>query len=597
MIKNYFTIAVRNIRKHTFYSAINILGLAIGVAACLFILLYITDELSYDRFHKDADNIYRIGLHGKIGGQEINTANSCPPLASAMVAEIPGVEAATRINMRNNFVFKNEALAFTEDKILYADSNFFQFFSFKLIEGDLATALKEPNSVVLTPDLAAKYFKGSALGKLLTIGNDNKSFKVTGIVEVPPHNSHFTFNALLSTSSEKDQFNSPTWLSNFIYTYFKKTPATSLESITKRLNDITDKHISPEIVQFLGVSVEKFRESGNEYGYVPFSMLDSRLHSNWTNEIEPSGNITYIYVFGAVGIFILLIACINFMNLSTARSAGRAKEVGLRKTLGSIRGQMIGQFLLESIVLACIAVVIALVVTGILMPQFNMLSGKQLSITSLTNPFVLVGIVVLTLIIGLLAGSYPAFYLTSFSVTEVLKGKIRAGVKSKGIRSGLVIFQFALSIILIICTTTVYQQISFLQERNIGLDKHNVLVISNARRLGTNQMAFKNALLAKKGFENVSFTNNVFPGVNNTTAFRNSVTKKDHIMGTYEADYDHADVMKFELVEGRYFSRDFPSDSTAVVLNEAAVRELGWEKPLQEKLIVFDGDNNASKEV
>ncbi len=597
MIKNYFTIAVRNIRKHSFYSAINILGLAMGVAACLFILLYISDELSYDRFHKDADNIYRIGLHGKIAGQEVNTANSCPPLAAGMVAEIPGVEAATRINKRDGIVFKNEALAFTEDKILYADSNFFQFFSFKLLEGDPTTALKEPNSVVLTPDLATKYFKGAALGKLLTIGNDNKSFKVTGIAERPPHNSHFSFAAIISTSSEKDQYNAPVWLNNGLYTYFRKTPATSIEGIAKRLNEVTDKHIAPEIEQFMGASIEKFRQAGNEYGYVPYPILDSRLHSIWSDEIEPSGNITYIYVFAAVGIFILLIACINFMNLSTARSAGRAKEVGLRKTLGSIRGQMIGQFLLESILLACIAVLFALIITGILMPQFNTLSGKQLSLLSLGNPAVIAGAVVLTIIIGVLAGSYPAFYLTSFSVTEVLKGKIKAGVKSKGIRSGLVIFQFALSIILIICTTTVYQQISYLQERNTGLDKHNVLVISNARRLGTNQMAFKNSLLTKKGFEKASFTNNVFPGVNNTTAFRNSITKKDHLMGTYYADYDHADVMKFELAQGRYFSRDFPSDSSVVIINEAAVRELGWEKPLQEKLIVFAGDNNAPKQV
>lgn len=598
MIRNYFTIAVRNIRKHSFYSAINILGLATGVAACLFILLYISDELSYDRFHKDADHIYRIGLHGKIAGQEVNTASSCTPLAAAMVAEIPGVEAATRINKQSNLVFKNDALAFTEDKVLYADSNFFQFFSFKLLEGNPATALKEPNSVVLTPELATKYFKGAALGKLLVIGNDNKSFKVTGIAEAPPHNSHFSFAALISTSSEKDYYNAPVWLSNGLYTYFRKTPATSIEGIAKRLNEVTDKHIAPEIEQFLGASIEKFRESGNEYGYVPYAMLDSRLHSNWSDEIEPSGNITYIYVFAAVGIFIMMIACINFMNLSTARSAGRAKEVGLRKTLGSIRGQMVGQFLLESVLLACIAVVLALIITGILMPQFNTLSGKQLSLLSLGNPAVIAGAVALTIIIGVLAGSYPAFYLTGFSVTEVLKGKIRAGVKSKGIRSGLVIFQFALSIILIICTTTVYQQISFLQERNIGLDKHNVLVISNTRRLGTNQMAFKNSLLTKKGFEKASFTNNVFPGVNNTTAFRNATTKKDHVMGTYYADYDHADVMKFELAQGRYFSRDFPSDSMAVVLNEAAVKELGWEKPLQEKLIVFDGpDGAAPKEI
>jgi putative ABC transport system permease protein len=596
MIKNYLTIALRNIKKHSFYSAINIFGLATGVAACLFIILYIADELSYDRFHKDASSIYRIGLHGKIAGQEINAATSCPPLASTMVAEIPGVEAATRINRRNNMVFKNGDLSFSENKILYADSNFFQFFSFKLLEGDPATVLKEPNSIVLTPDLAAKYFNGAALGKLITVGNENQSFKVTGIAEASPHNSHFSFTAIISTSSEKGQYSSAQWLNNGLATYFRKTPAANIEDVAQRLIEITDQHISPEIIQFMGVSIEKFHQSGNEYAYVPFPMLDSRLHSNWQDEIEASGNLTYIYVLGAVGIFILLIACINFMNLSTARSAGRAKEVGLRKTLGSVRSQMIWQFLSESVVYAFIAVVLALFIVGLLLPQFNLLSGKQLSFISLVSPAVWVAAVGLIVVIGLLAGSYPAFYLTSFSAVEVLKGKVRAGLKSKGIRSGLVIFQFALSIILIICTSTVYQQIKFLQDRNTGLDKHNVLVISNTRRLATNQLAFKNTILTKKGIEKASFTNNVFPGVNNTTVFRNPVNRKDHVMGTYYADHDHADVMKFELAQGRYFSREFPSDSTAVVLNEAAVRELGWERPLQENLISFDGDTNAPKE-
>ena len=592
MLRNYLTVALRNIRKHSFYSTVNIFGLATGMAACLFIFVYIVDELSYDRFHQDAANIYRIGLHGKISGQELNTASSCPPLASAMVTEIPGVEAATRVNLRNNMVFKNGDLSFTEDKMVFADSNFFQFFSFTLLEGDPATALKEPNSIVLTPELAKKYFKGEALGKLITIGNQNKSFKVTGIAATPPHNSHFSFAALLSTSSEKEYYSAPIWLSNGLYTYFRKSSNTDIAAISSKLNDVTDKHIAPEIEKFLGASIQKFRESGNEYGYYTVPLLNSRLHTTWNDDIQAQGNITYLYVFGGVGVFILLIACINFMNLSTARSAGRAKEVGLRKTLGSIRSQMVGQFLAESFVYAFIAITIAFALTLLLLPQFNLLSGKELTLANILDPTILWIAMMLVVVIGLFAGSYPAFYLTSFSAVEVLKGKVRAGLKSKGIRSGLVVFQFALSIILIICTSTVYQQITFLQERNAGMDKHSVLVISNAGRLGTNQTVFKNTILTKSGVEKASFTNNVFPGVNNTTAFRNAVTRKDHILGTYFADYDHAEVLKFELLQGRYFSRDFPSDSTAVVINEAAARELGWEQPLQEKLIVFGGDQS-----
>lgn len=593
MFKNYFKVALRNIRKHKFYSAINILGLAAGVTSCLFIILYITDELSYDKFHTDAEKIYRIGLEGKIGDQEIRSASSCPPLAAAMSKEIPGVESSIRISPRGNSVFKYEDKSFTEDQIIYTDSNFFEFFSFRLLEGDPATALKEPNSIVLTERVAKKYFdKESAIGKLITVGNDNQTFKVTGIAEEPPFNSHFRFGSLLSTSSQKDFYENGIWLNNSLYTYYKKTPATSLASVDAKLEELIVKYAAPQIEQFIGVNIEKFREQGNKYSYLSYPMLDSHLHSTWNDEITPTNDITYIYVFGAAGIFILLIACINFMNLSTARSAGRAKEVGLRKTLGSFRGQMISQFLAESTVYGLLAVVIAVGACYLLMPQFNLLAGKQLTFSSLWSSEFLIGGVVLVLLIGLLAGSYPAFYLTSFSAVEVLKGKVRAGMRSKGIRSGLVVFQFALSIVLIICTVVGYQQINYLQTRHMGLDKHNVLVVSNTGRLKNNQEAFKTSLLDKTGVERASFTNNVFPGVNNTTAFRTVGDAKDHIMGTYFADHDHLDVMKFEMVDGRFFSKDFPSDSTGAIVNEAAVREAGWKNAIGEELVTFNGPDN-----
>lgn len=598
MLKNYFVIALRTIQKQSFYSLINIMGLAIGMACCLFVLLYIADEWSYDRFHRDPANIFRIGLQGKLGGQEIKTASSCPPLAAAMMQEIPGIEEATRLNKWNDVIFKYEDKAFTEDNILFADSNFFQFFNFKLLSGDAATALREPNSIVLTPALATKYFSGDPLGKILTLGNfDNAAFKVTGVMEPPPHHSHVRFQAVISTASRRNYYNGPTWLSNGLYTYFRKTPAASIQEIAAKLNEVTDKHIAPEIEQFMGASIEKFREAGNAYGYVPYPLLDSHLRSTWNDEIDPTGNETYLYVFGAVGVFILIIASINFMNLSTARSAGRAKEVGLRKTLGSYRSQMIGQFLAESSLYGLVALLLAIGLTFLFLPQFNLLAGKALTFGTLGSPAFILGAVVLLVIIGVLAGSYPAFYLTAFNPVDVLKGKVRAGLKSKGIRSGLVVFQFALSVVLIICTLISYRQIRFLQSRHIGLDKHQVLVINNANKLGSNQKAFKDLLLQEEGIVHVSFTNNVFPGVNNTTAFRSASSRKDHVMGTYAADVDHADVMKFEVVEGRYFSDQYPADSMAVVINEAAVRELGWNNPLAEKLIVFGDGGNAPVEV
>ncbi len=590
MIKNYFRVAIRNLRKHKFYTTINLLGLAAGVTSCLLIILYVADELSYDKFHYDAENMYSIGLHGKIAGQEIYTASSSPPLAAAMVDEIPGVEQSTRISNRDNVVFRNGEKIFSEDKVLFADSNFFQFFSFTLLEGDASTALTEPNSIVLTEKLSQKYFDGDAIGKLLSIGNDNRSYKVTGVVATPPTNSHFSFNAIRSTSSDREQFGNGVWLNNSLYTYFRKTPATSIETVNSKLQELVAKYTAPQIEQFIGVSFDKFLEQGNVYSYVGYPTLDTHLYSRWNDTIEANSDISYVYIFSAVGFFILIIACINFMNLSTARSAGRAKEVGLRKTLGSYRTQLIGQFMAESTLSGILAVAIAIVATYLLLPQFNLLAGKELSFDVLASPAFIAGAITLVLVIGVLAGSYPALYMTSFNAVEVLKGKVRAGLKSKGVRSGLVVFQFALSIILIISTTIVFQQISFLQSRNTGMDKHNVLILSNTRNLGTNQVAFKNQLLAISGIEKASFTNNVFPGVNNTTAFRSGgVDGMDHIMGTYYADYDHSDVMKFEMAEGRFFSRDFPADSMATVINEAAVKELGWVDPLQQEIIAFDG--------
>jgi len=597
MFQNYFKVALRNIVKHSFYSTINLLGLAAGVTCCLFVILYVADELSYDKFHYDAENIYSIGLHGKIAGQEIFTASSCPPLHQAMVEEIPGIEQATRISRRDNMVFKQEEKIFTENRIIFADSNFFQFFSFKLIEGDPVTALKAPNSVVLSEELAQKYFNGDALGKLMTIGNDNETYRVTGIAENAPHNSHFLYNALISTSSDKPQFENGIWLNNSLYTYVRKNPQTTVASVNEKLQEMVAKYTAPQIEQFIGVSFDKFLEQGNVYSYVLYPTLDTHLYSEWNDSIEANSDITYVYIFSAVGLFILIIACINFMNLSTARSSGRAKEVGLRKTLGSYREQMIAQFLAESTIYGLVAIIIAVGLTYLLLPQFNLLAGKQLAFGALLSPTFFAGVIGLVLVIGLLAGSYPAFYMTSFSAVEVLKGKVRAGLKSKGVRSGLVVFQFSLSIILIIATTVVYQQIEFLQSRNMGLDKQNVIALRNTRNLKTNQQAFKNTLLDFPEIENASYTNNVFPGINNTTAFRSASDQKDHIMGRYVADFDHSATLKFEMAEGRFFSREFPSDSMAVVINEAAVRELGWANPLEEELIDYNGNDQVTMKV
>lgn len=597
MFKNYLKVAFRNILKHKFFSLINIMGMTIGVTACLLIALYVTDELSYDRFHDRSNQIYQVGLHAKIGGQDIMTSTTCPPMAEAFVKEIPGIEQSTRIaDMWGSGVVKYDPsnLLFTEELLFYADSNFFDFFSFRLLEGDPKKALLEPNSVVLTKSMEQKYFgTESGMGKLLSIGGHEKTYKVTGITEDCPTNSHFLYNMLVSSSSA-GHLKSTEWLNNFLHTYLMINENTAVSEVEAKFPDLIVKYVGPEIERFMGGTIEQMKEQGGSFGYYTTPLTDIHLKSKSQHDMQPGGNITYVYVFGAIGLFIIVIACINFMNLSTARSAGRAKEVGLRKTLGSLRSQMIGQFMSESLVYSLIAVLLAVGFCYILLPHFNLLAGKQLGMQVLISPMFLISLFVLVVLVGVIAGSYPAFYMTSFNAVEVLKGKVRAGMKSKGIRSGLVVLQFMISIVLIISTAMVYQQIRFMQDRNMGIDKHNVLIIHSATRLGDNTDAFKNALESQTGIVSASYTNNNFPGVSNTTVFKTVGSDQDHIMGMYYADYDHQNVMKFELKEGRYFSKDFPSDSTAILLNEAAVKEFGFENPLQEE-VIYNDDGNKEK--
>lgn len=589
MLKNYFKVALRNILKHKFFSVINILGMTIGLTACILIILYITDELSYDRFHVHADRMYQVGLHGKIAGQDIRTSNTCPPLARAMADEIPDVEASTRIAEFWGSVVKYEDKAFTEERVYYADSNFFRFFTFELLEGDPLTALKEPQSVVLTQHMAEKYFgEEEAMGKLIVIG-DTVTYKVTGVAADSPTNSHVIFNVLVSSSSA-ERLQQNIWLNNYLYTYFLLNEHGSLDNVEHKLGDLVVKYVGPEIERFMGVSIDKMKEQGGIYGFFPTRITDLRLHSTVRDGIEPPGNITYVYFFGAIALFIIIIACINFMNLATARSAGRAKEVGLRKALGSLRIQMIIQFLSESIFYSGAAVILSIGICYLLLPTFNELSGKELEMSALNRPLFIAGLALLVIFVGIISGSYPAFYLTSFNSVEVLKGKVRSGMKSKGIRSALVVFQFGISIFLIIFTATVYLQLKFMQNRNLGMDKNNVLIINSTWRLGNNREPFRNSLSDYTGVVKTSFTNHTFPGVNNTTVFKSIESEQDHIMGVYYADYDHADVMRFELAQGRFFSRDFVSDSTAIILNEAAVKEFGMKDPINEE-ILYNGDD------
>ena len=592
MVKNFLTIALRNMLKDKYYTIINLSGLVIGITGTLFVVLYVWNELSYDKFHHDYKNIYEVALTGKIGEQEINASSTSAPLAIAMAENIPGVEEVVRIWGRGRPVFRYEEKAFAEQEIMAADSNFFTFFDFKLIKGSPSQVLAEPNSIVLIEELASKYFgESDPIGKIIQVGNEKKAYKVTGVCEAPPQNSSIDFNAVISMSSyysENPEF-FQAWLSNSLFTFIRKNPNTTVESINSKIDELVKINVGPTLSQFIGVDFEQFLKGGGKYGYWIFPFEEVRLYSQLDDSVGQKGDISYVIIFSAVGLFILLIACINFMNLSTARSAGRSKEVGIRKTMGSYRSQMATQFILESVLYSALATVISLLLVFILLPEFNLLAGVELDMTPIfTWQFfaVFIGIMLFT---GILAGSYPAFYLTAFSIVDVLKGNGRSSMKSGWVRSSLVVFQFVISIALIIGTTVVYQQLNFLQDKNLGFDKDHIVIVNHASRLGNAQNAYKDALDALPVFQSTSYTNNTFPGVNNTTVFKTAETEVDHIMGTYYADWDHLETMGFELVAGRYFSRDFPSDSNAVVINEATVAQIGWENPIGEEFI----DNNS----
>lgn len=591
-------IALRNIRKQTFYSFINIFGLTIGLSACLLIGMYVTDELSYDKFHENAENIYRIGLQGKIQGQDLHVSNSNGVMIEAMHREIPGVLGGIRVQQVGDIVFKYEEKGFAEEQVFFADSNYFEFFSFNLENGEASTVLDEPNTVVLTSEMAEKYFdEDDPIGKILIIGNDETAYKVTGIASKAPSNSLIKFDAILSMKSIEEGVEQNGWTSNFLHNFYLKDENTRVEDIDVKLGELTYKYVGPELERFMGVNFDEFLEAGGEYGYYSYPLLDTHLKSGFTDDLGPNGDITYVYIFGAVGAFILLIACINFMNLSTARSAGRAKEVGMRKTLGSYRQQLIGQFLSESVLYSFVSALLAIGVAYLTLPQFNFISGKEIVFSDYVGLEFFIGIIVVSLMVGVIAGSYPAFYLTSFKPVEVLRGKVKAGMKSQGVRSFLVVFQFWISIMLIVCTAVVYQQLIYMQNKNLGFDKHNIMVVRNTNRLDNNRIPFKNAIETNSNIKISSYTNNVFPGVGNTTVFRDAQAETDHLMGSYFADYDHQETMNFELVEGRFFSKDFPSDSTAVLINESAKLELGWESIEGMKLMNYFGNEPSTDRV
>jgi len=603
MLKNYLKVAWRNLVRSKTFSFINIVGLAIGLSSFLLIALYVMDELSFDRYYDQAGNIYRIDLDTRWGGQDLRMAQIGDPIGPKLKNDYPQVEEYTRIfysrndpGMANKLIRKGNDYI-TEDNTAYVDSTFFNVFKFPALEGDTRTALNEPRTAVITASTATKYFGSAAdaMGKTLAIKENGKdvSYKVNAVIKDIPGNTHFHFNILFSMKSLNYHWGQ-TGNSNF-YTYLVLKPGPDIKTVEKELNGYILKYFAPILKEFNMGSMEEFEKAGNRINFVLTPVTSIHLYSDRQagEEMSPSGSIQYVTIFSAVALLILLIACINFMNLTTARSAGRAREVGIRKVLGTERKELIGQFLTESTLMVVFSLLIAIGIAALTLPLFNSVASKSMKMSSLFSPVILPLLLALPFAVGLLAGAYPAFFLSGFKPIEVLKGKLKMGTKSGGLRGALVVFQFTASIILIIGTIVVYRQLNFIQTRDLGFNKEQVLTINGADALGNNAEPFKKQVMQLPGVK--SGTLSAYLPVSNSSrnaynVFKDPVAAAANSFNAqfWGIDYGYLATMGIKLLKGRNFSPGFGMDSSSWIINEATARILGYEDPVGKNIYLID---------
>ena len=571
MFKSYFKIAFRNLWKNKIFSAINIFGLSAGLACCILIFLFIQNELSYDTFNAKANNIYRLTSTMQSTNGERALAVTPAPWAPLMKNDFPEIKEYVRLlKAEKTDIGQPGQKHFYETGLLYADSTFFNVFSFALEKGDIQHALEKPNSIVLTEEAAKKYFGNkNPIGKTLEVNSfvGMLNVEVTAIAKKLPDNSHFKFNALVSLQSLGDLSNF--WSYHMFQTYLLLGNNSSAASLEKKFPSFVNKYI-----------INNPQADGKQDIHLQ-PLTSIHLHSNMTGELDVNSDITYVYVFAGVAIFILLIACFNFTNLSTARSLVRAKEVGLRKVIGATRKQLLAQFLGETTLFAFISLLLAVTITYLLLPLFNQLSQRQLQIDFSKNYALSAVLVSLVISVGLFAGLYPAIILSAFKPIEVLKGKFIRGSKGVSFRKLLVTLQFVVSIALIAATVLVYRQLNFLQNKKLGFDKENVLVLSLPKDMDTLKLAsFKASLLNEPSVLSVAGSSSV-PGVNipvNQVNDGNLDLNKAQSVQMLFTDEDFAQTMKMKLLAGRSFSANYPTDKAeGFLINEEAVKQMGWK--------------------
>jgi len=584
MIKNLFLIALRNFRKDKWYSLLNILGLTIGMTFSLFLIFYVRDELSFDRHYKNADRIYRINSYIQEKDKNTDWTITQSPLAPTLKKDFPEVEESFKMSPRERTLFKQGNNNFYETKIYYADSNIFKVFTPKFIEGN-EKALFQPNSIVITRSEAEKYFGKNtpALGKTMKTVYD--LYKVTAVIEDVPQNSHIRYDMLIPMSNltYSQQEN---WGNFNYYTYVLLKPGASPAGFNKKLEQVYHKYVEPLFSQF-----------NVKMRYDIQRVTDIHLHSRLEREPEELGDMSYIWIFSAVAFFMLVIACINYMNLTTARSARRAKEIGIRKVTGSTKNQLVMQFLSESLLTSITAILLSVGLVILLLPAFNMLSGKAFTVRTLLEPFNIFLIIGISLFTGLLGGSYPAFYLSSFKPVSVLKGALSKASGNVSLRRTLVVLQFSIAMIMLICTWVVYAQLVYLQKRDLGFDKNQVMtvIVNTGQDERGKIFAMDNEFRKVPGVKTVG-TGNSYPGNGNINLNLFVVETKNgstvnKAIECYNVDENFLPALNIPIVRGRNFS-SLADTAHSILVNEAMVKHFGWDEPIGKRLR-FPGDTSS----
>ncbi len=585
-------IAFRHMLRQRFYAGLNLLGLAVGMASCLLMLLYLVDEYSYDRFHEKADRIYRVDQTNIWADTGVPFGSTGPAVAHALRAEIPEAEAITRLHTPGNLWLSAEDPAgqehtFGEEDILAADSNFFEVFSFELLEGNPATSLRLPNTIVVTETAAKRYFgTASALGKQIQIeqGSQLKNCTVTGVLRDLPDASHFHFDGLLSMNSipRVKRQEGWTWIWTTFVTYMLVKEGTDISTVEARLPAIPPKHAEATVKNIMNVTFDDFIKQGKSWDLYLMPLTDIRLYSGQTNNrLGPVGDIQQVSMLGIVALLILILSCINFMNLATARASRRAREIGVKKVLGAGKGALIRQFLLESLVFSFVATILGVALAELSIDAFNTLANKELIINPISHPWLIPFILGMSVMMGLLAGSYPAFYLTAFQPVHVLKGQLASGMKSGLLRNVLVTFQFAISIGLIICTLLVYEQLQFTRDKDLGFEPDNLMVIEGVEKMEGQEKVLKEAVQQLAVVQQGALSNLTPPRIYNQEYFKalDGAPDQELPMSIMEIDEDYLPLLGVEMAHGRAFRSDQPAEASHVILNETAVRVFGWGSP------------------